>query len=51
VLASFVLVMLCNLGKRRKGEASAYSVFNGFQELPGQLNAQRMDEQLRRGQM
>ncbi|KAL0035172.1 hypothetical protein WJX79_004563 [Trebouxia sp. C0005] len=39
------------LPERQHGEASAYSVFNNFQELPGQLNAHRLDDQLRRGQM
>ncbi|KAL0055170.1 hypothetical protein WJX82_008128 [Trebouxia sp. C0006] len=36
---------------RQQGEASAYSIFNNFQELPGQLNAHRLDDQLRHGQM
>ena len=51
VLASIVLLIFCNLGQRKAGEASAYSVFNNFRELPGQLNAGVVDGQIRRGQM
>lgn len=51
VLGSLILVIFLNLGKRQVGEASAYSIYNDFQELPGQLNAHRLDDQLRRGQM
>lgn len=51
VLGSLILVIFLNLGRRQQGEASAYSIFNNFQELPGQLNAHRLDDQLRRGQM
>lgn len=51
VLVSIVAVIFFNLGKRGEGEASAYSIFNGFRELPGQLNAGVLDDQIRRGQM
>ena len=51
VLGSLILVIFLNLGSRQQGEASAYSIFNNFQELPGQLNAGRFDEQLRQGHM
>ncbi|KAK9845279.1 hypothetical protein WJX81_002128 [Elliptochloris bilobata] len=52
VLASAAALIFLNLGTRKAGEASAYSIFNaGFRELPGQLNAAAMDEQLRRGQL
>ncbi|CAL5227512.1 g10497 [Coccomyxa viridis] len=51
VLVSIVAVIYWNLGTRREGDASAYSIFNGFRELPGQLNAGALDEQIRRGQM
>lgn len=51
VLVSIVAVIFWNLGKRQEGEASAYSMFNGFRELPGQLNAGLLDDQIRRGQM
>ncbi|PNH12785.1 hypothetical protein TSOC_000321 [Tetrabaena socialis] len=41
-----------NLGTRRAGEASAYSIFNrGVQRLPGQLDAGEIDRQMRQGQM
>ena len=51
VLATLMLLIFMNLGTRKPGEASAYSVFNNFRELPGQLNANRLDDQIRRGQM
>lgn len=51
VLVTLVTLILCNLGTRREGEVSAYSIFNNFRELPGQLNANVLDDQLRRGQM
>ncbi|KAK9906447.1 hypothetical protein WJX75_001982 [Coccomyxa subellipsoidea] len=51
VLLTLMTVIFCNLGTRREGEASAYSIFNNFRELPGQLNANMLDDQLRRGQM
>jgi hypothetical protein len=40
-----------NLGRRGAGDASAYSIFNNFQRLPGQLDADVVDQQVRRGQM
>jgi len=44
VLASVLALILCNLGTRRGGEASAYSLFNdGVRELPGQLQAEQID--------
>jgi hypothetical protein len=51
MLLSGMAAMLVNLGKRGEGEASAYSIFNGFQELPGQLNAGHYEQAIRRGQM
>eukprot|EP01026_Neomeris_dumetosa_P056663 TRINITY_DN5189_c0_g1_i1.p2 TRINITY_DN5189_c0_g1~~TRINITY_DN5189_c0_g1_i1.p2 ORF type:complete len:217 (-),score=21.63 TRINITY_DN5189_c0_g1_i1:368-1018(-) len=52
VIAWILALIFMNLGKRKPGEMSAYSVFNeGFQELPGQFNAQQVDQQIRRGQM
>ena len=35
------------LGTRQPGEASAYSVFNNFVELPGTYNAAQLEDQLR----
>ena len=51
VLGSIVAVIYFNLGQRRAGEASAYSIFNGFRALPGQLQADEIDRQVRHGQM
>ena len=51
VLFTIVAVIYWNLGKRKEGEASAYSIFNNFQALPGQLQADDIDHQVRRGQM
>ena len=40
VLLSMLAVMLANLGKRKSGELSAYSVFNpGQRALPGAMDA------------
>ena len=36
VATVFVLIIF-NLGRRREGEASAYSIFNNHQRLPGQV--------------
>ena len=52
IIVSAAALIFLNLGRRKAGEASAYSIFNaGFRELPGQLNAAAMDGQLRRGQL
>ena len=52
VLGTILVVIFTNLGTRKPGEASAYSVFNeGMRALPGQLNADAIDDQMRRGQM
>ena len=51
VLGSIVIVIYWNLGQRQAGEASAYSIFNEFQALPGQLQADELDRQVRHGQM
>lgn len=51
-LGSCIALIYFNLGQRREGEASAYSIFNdNFQQLPGQLTADQLDDQVRRGQM
>ena len=49
LLLSIVLFIFTNLGRRREGEASAYSIFNDFQTLPGQLTADQLDRQMVRG--
>lgn len=49
VLVSILLLIFLNLGKRREGELSAYSIFNdGFRRLPGQLTAEQLEAQMRR---
>lgn len=51
VLGTIASLIFCNLGTRKEGEASAYSIFNEFQRLPGQLTADDLDRQVRTGQM
>eukprot|EP00793_Prasinoderma_coloniale_P004428 PRCOL_00000188-RA len=49
VMGSIVTGIACNLGVRRAGEVSAYSIFNDdFRELPGAFNAEAVDNMLRR---
>ncbi|KAF4404319.1 hypothetical protein G4B88_014775 [Cannabis sativa] len=51
VLATGFAIILLNLGKRQPGDVSAYSIFNeDFRELPGTLNADRLDRDVRSGQ-
>ncbi|KAA0053058.1 ubiquitin family protein [Cucumis melo var. makuwa] len=48
ILGTGFCIILLNLGHRRSGEMSAYSIFNeGFRELPGTLNADRLDRDVR----
>ena len=49
VVCSGFVAIRRNLGDRKPGEASAYSIFNGFRELPGAFNAAAVDEHVRRG--
>lgn len=49
-LLTIVVVIFCNLGTRQPGEASAYSIFNDGVRLPGQLDANEIDRQVREGQ-
>ncbi|GAX72634.1 hypothetical protein CEUSTIGMA_g90.t1 [Chlamydomonas eustigma] len=52
VLVSIVYIIFSNLGRRGANEFSAYSIFNaGIQRLPGQLDADQIDQQVRRGQL
>lgn len=47
VLATGFALIIRNLGRRRAGQASAYSIFNdGFARLPGQLTADDVDDAL-----
>ena len=50
ILAVIVIVLFRNLGTRKAGEASAYSIYNNFRALPGQLTADEVDRQVRTGQ-
>ena len=51
LVLSVIAFIFTNLGKRREGEASAYTVFNNFQALPGQLTGDQLDRQMVRGQL
>jgi hypothetical protein len=52
LLLAIIITIFTHLGKKREGEASAYSVFNpGVRRLPGQLDADTIDQQIRQGQM
>jgi len=48
LLATGFYLIFTGLGTRRAGEPSAYSVFNGFNELPGTFNAARVDDAILR---
>ncbi|KAL6854558.1 hypothetical protein ACP4OV_019120 [Aristida adscensionis] len=51
ILGTGFLIILLNLGRRQQGDVSAYSIFNeDFRELPGTLNAERIDRDIRAGQ-
>ncbi|CAH9088539.1 unnamed protein product [Cuscuta europaea] len=45
-------IIFYNLGQRQHGELSAYSIFNeDFRELPGTLNADHLDRDIRAGRL
>ena len=47
-MASCFLLMFLNLGERRAGELSAYSVFNkGFAQLLGTMTAEQLEREMR----
>ena len=48
LLSTGFYLIFTGLGTRRPGEPSAYSVFNGFDELPGTFNAARVDDAIMR---
>lgn len=51
ILGTGFAIIFYNLGKRQPGDVSAYSIFNqDFRELPGTLNADRLDRDIRAGQ-
>lgn len=48
IMISILVAMFMNLGERKKGELSTYSVFNkGFRNLPGQLRGEDIDREIR----
>lgn len=48
VITTLIVLMLSNLGERKPGEASAYTVFNdGMEALPGQLMMEDFEGELR----
>ncbi|KAL9231207.1 hypothetical protein vseg_006463 [Gypsophila vaccaria] len=52
ILATGFATIFLNLGHRQAGELSAYSIFNeDFRELPGTFNADRLDRDIRTGQL
>ncbi|KAJ4952637.1 hypothetical protein NE237_029469 [Protea cynaroides] len=51
ILGTGFCIILLNLGQRQHGDLSAYSIFNeNFRELPGTLNADRLDRDIRAGE-
>ncbi|XP_073043032.1 uncharacterized protein [Primulina eburnea] len=51
ILGTGFVIIFYNLGHRQPGDISAYSIFNeDFRELPGTLNADRLDRDIRNGQ-
>ncbi|KAJ9135095.1 hypothetical protein P3X46_032314 [Hevea brasiliensis] len=52
ILGTGFAIIFFNLGRRQAGDLSAYSIFNDdFRELPGTLNADRIDRDIRAGQL
>ena len=48
VMVSAIYIMFTNLGTRKPGEKSAYSVFNeNFEKLPGTFSSDGIDAMLR----
>ena len=45
LLVGFYLVF-ANLGKREKGQGSAYSIFNGFRHLDGELRMEQVEAEI-----
>ncbi|XP_031288007.1 uncharacterized protein LOC116146725 [Pistacia vera] len=51
ILGTAFAIIFLNLGQRRPGDLSAYSIFNDdFRELPGTHNADQLDRDIRAGQ-
>lgn len=52
IMATLFAMIFLNLGERKPGELSAYSVFNdGFEEILGTLNAKQFDREIRHADM
>ena len=52
IISTIFALMLLNLGQRKEGDWSAYSLFNpGMRRLPGQMTAEDLDAAVRHGQM
>jgi len=52
ILGTIFALIVFNLGVRREGELSAYSIFNrNVERLPGQLDADQIDREIRQGRM
>ncbi|GFH14280.1 SAYSvFN domain-containing protein, partial [Haematococcus lacustris] len=52
ILLCIITAIVTNLGQKKEGEVSAYSICNpGVERLPGQLDADDVDQQIRRGQI
>lgn len=51
VVLSGIALICTNTSTRKAGEASAWSVFNDGRSLPGAVDPQLLDDQLRRGQL
>ncbi|KAI3433832.1 hypothetical protein D9Q98_003636 [Chlorella vulgaris] len=52
IITTILAGILLNLGSRKEGDWSAYSIFNaGGRRLPGQLTAEDLDAAVRRGQL
>ena len=48
IIVSLAALILFNLGTRKQGEASAYSIFNtGMQRLPGEISEDQVDAAFR----
>lgn len=48
VVFSLIALIFMNLGERKKGEYSAYSVFNkGFRSILGTMTAEQLDREIR----
>jgi hypothetical protein len=48
IILSLFGLIFSNLGKKKEGDLSAYSVFNdGFQQLLGTMNAEQFDNEIR----